>query len=64
MLLDRILPSVQPQSFLERTRTSFEQSLAKYYAIIVEGNLEAALLALEVGIFSNVQSPKLTRMIQ
>jgi hypothetical protein len=37
MVLENILPSVQPQSFLEWTRTSFEESAAEFYTILLGG---------------------------
>jgi hypothetical protein len=52
MVLDHLLPSVQPQSF-EWTRASFEQSLAEFYAILLEEHLQVALEMLEVGICSS-----------
>jgi hypothetical protein len=64
MLLDRLLPSIQPQSFLEWTRTSFEQPLAEFYAILLEEHFQVALEMLEVGIYSSHQSPKLTIVVQ
>jgi hypothetical protein len=49
MVFDHLLPSVQPQSFLEWTHTSFEQSLAEFYTIPLEEHLQVALEILEVG---------------
>jgi hypothetical protein len=49
MVLHHLLPSVQPQSFSERTRTSFELSLAEFYIILLEERLQVALEMLEVG---------------
>jgi hypothetical protein len=43
------LPSVQPQCFLECTPTSFEQSLAEFFTILLEVQLQVALEMLEVG---------------
>jgi hypothetical protein len=43
MVLDHILPSVQPQNFLEWTLTSLEQSPTKCYTIILEERLQVAL---------------------
>jgi hypothetical protein len=54
MVLDHLLPSVQPQSFLEWTLTSFEQSLAEFYAILHEDHLQVALEVLEMGICSSL----------
>jgi hypothetical protein len=34
-VLDHPLPSIQPRSFSEWTRTSFEQSLAELYTILI-----------------------------
>jgi hypothetical protein len=42
MVLDHLLPSVQPQ-FLEWTPTSFEGSLATFYTILVEEHLKVVL---------------------
>jgi hypothetical protein len=50
MALDHLLPSMQPQSFLEWTSTSFEQSLAEFYTILIEEHLQVALEMLEVRI--------------
>jgi hypothetical protein len=43
MELDHLLPSIQPQSFLEWTHTSLEQSLAEFYTIILEEHFHVAL---------------------
>jgi hypothetical protein len=51
--LDDLLPSIQPQSFLEKTRTSFEQFLAKFYTILLKEHLQVVLEMLEVGIHSS-----------
>jgi hypothetical protein len=51
MVLDRLLPSIESQSFLERTHTSFELSLVEFYTILQE-HLQVALEMLEVGIYS------------
>jgi hypothetical protein len=48
MVLDYRLPSIQPQSLFEWTRTSFEQSLEKCHAILLEEHLQVALEMLEV----------------
>jgi hypothetical protein len=53
MVLDRFLPSEQPQS-LEWTRTSFEQSLAEFYTILREEHVQVALEILGVGICSSL----------
>jgi hypothetical protein len=52
MVFHHFLPSIQPQSFLEWTRTSFEQSLAEFYTILPEEHLQIALEMVEVGICS------------
>jgi hypothetical protein len=44
--------SIQPQSFLEWTRTSFEQSVAELCTILLEEHLQFALEILEVRISS------------
>jgi hypothetical protein len=53
MVLDFLLPSVQLQSFLEWTLTSFEQSVAEFYTILLE-HLQVALEMLEMGICSSL----------
>jgi hypothetical protein len=50
MVLDHLLPSVQSQSFLEWTSTSFEQSVAEFYTILLEEHFQIALEMLEMGI--------------
>jgi hypothetical protein len=42
MVLDHLLPSIQPESFLEWTRTSFVQSLADIYTPILQEHLHVA----------------------
>jgi hypothetical protein len=54
MVLDQLLTSIQAQSFLEWTRTSFEQSVAEFYTILLEENLQVALEMLEVEICSSL----------
>jgi hypothetical protein len=54
MVLDHLLPSIQPQFFLERTPTSFERSLAEFYTIIIEEHFQIVLQTLEVGICSSL----------
>jgi hypothetical protein len=54
MGLEHLLPSIQPQSFLEWTRTSFEQSVTELYTSILEERLHVALEMLEVGICSSL----------
>jgi hypothetical protein len=63
MVLDYLLPSVQPQSFLDWTHTSFEQSLAEFYTILFEEHFQVAV-EMEVVICSSLCSPKLTRVVQ
>jgi hypothetical protein len=48
MVLDRLLPSVHLQSFFEWTHTSFEQSVAEFYTILLE-HLQVALEMLRDG---------------
>jgi hypothetical protein len=50
MVLDHLLPAVQPQAFLKWTCTSFEQSLTELYTILLQEHLQIALDMLEVGI--------------
>jgi hypothetical protein len=52
MVLDHLVPSVQPQTFLEWTHTSFEKSLEEFYTILLEEHLQVALGMLDVGIYS------------
>jgi hypothetical protein len=54
MVLDHVLPSTQPQSFLEWTRTNFEQSVAEFCTILLEEHLPVALEELEVGICASL----------
>jgi hypothetical protein len=54
MVMGHVLPSIQLQSFLEWTRTSFEQSIAEFYTILLEEHLQVALEMLEVGICSSL----------
>jgi hypothetical protein len=54
MVLGQFLPSVEPKSFLEWAHTSFEQSLAEFYAILLEEQLQIVLEILEVGICSSL----------
>jgi hypothetical protein len=63
MVLDHLLPSTKPPSFLEWTRTSFEQSLAEFDSILLEEHPQVALEILDVGICSSLQSPKLTSVV-
>jgi hypothetical protein len=53
MVLNHLLPSIQLQSFLEWTRTSFEQSLEECYTTLLEEHVQVALDMLEEGIFSS-----------
>jgi hypothetical protein len=48
MVLDHLLSSVQPQSSLEWTRTSLEQSLVEFYIILTKEHLQVALEMSEV----------------
>jgi hypothetical protein len=50
MVLDHFLPSIQLQSFFEWTHTSFEQSVAEFYTILLEEHLQVTLEILVVGI--------------
>jgi hypothetical protein len=50
MVLDHLLPSVPLQSFMKWACTSFEQSLAEFYTILLEEHLNVALQMLVVGI--------------
>jgi hypothetical protein len=52
MVLDHVLSSIQPQSFLEWTRTSSEQSMAEFFTILEE-HLQVVLEMFEVGISSS-----------
>jgi hypothetical protein len=54
MVLGHLLPSVQQQAFFKWTCTSFEQSLAEFYTILLEKHLQVALGMLEFGICSSV----------
>jgi hypothetical protein len=40
MVLYHLLPTIQPQPFLEWTRPSFEQSLVEFYTILFEERLK------------------------
>jgi hypothetical protein len=53
MVLDHLLLSIQPQSILEWTCTSFEQFLSEFYTILLEEHLQVALVISEVVICSN-----------
>jgi hypothetical protein len=64
MVPDLLLSSILPQFFLELTRTSFEQSLAEFYTILLTEYLQVALDMMEVEIRLFLQSPKLTRAVQ
>jgi hypothetical protein len=54
MVLNYLLPSIQLQSFLEWTRTSFEHSLAEFHIKLLEKHLQVALEMLEVGFCSSL----------
>jgi hypothetical protein len=43
MMLDHLLPSIYLQSFLEWTRTSFEQCLAEFHTLLLEEHLQVSL---------------------
>jgi hypothetical protein len=45
---------VQPQSFLEWTHTSFEESLAEFYTILLEEHRPIASEMLDMGIYSSL----------
>jgi hypothetical protein len=62
MVLDHLLRSIQTPFFLEWTQTSFVQSLAEFYTILLEDHLQVALEMLEVGIYSMLifAQPRLT----
>jgi hypothetical protein len=64
MVFGHLLSSIQPQSFLELTCTSGEQSLVEFYTIFLEEHLQVALEMLEVGICSSLYTPKVTGMVQ
>jgi hypothetical protein len=64
MVLHHILPSIQPQYFLEWTPTISKQSLTEFYTILLEEHLQVAVEMLQVGICSSLQSPKLIRVVQ
>jgi hypothetical protein len=51
MVLVHLLSSVQLQSFLEWTHTSFEQSPVEFCTILLEEHLPVVLEMLEVGIY-------------
>jgi hypothetical protein len=48
------LPSIQLQSSLQWTHTSFEQSLVEFYTILLKEHLQVALDILDVGICSTL----------
>jgi hypothetical protein len=54
MVLGHLLLSTELQSFLEWTHTSFEQTLAEFYTILLEEHIQVALEVLEVGICSSL----------
>jgi hypothetical protein len=62
MVLNHLLPSVQPKSFLKWTLTISEQSLAEFYTNLLEELLQIALEMLQVGNCSSLWSPKLATM--
>jgi hypothetical protein len=54
MVMDQLLPSIQPQPFMEWTRTSFEQSLVEFYTALLEEHLQVVFMTMEVGICSSI----------
>jgi hypothetical protein len=52
MVLGHLLTSVQLHSFLEGPRSRFEQSVVRFYPILLEEHLQVALKVLEIGICS------------
>jgi hypothetical protein len=54
MVLDQLLPLVQPQFSFEWNPASFEQSLAEFYSILLDVHFQAALEMLEMGICSSL----------
>jgi hypothetical protein len=54
MVLGHLFLSIQQQTFLEWTLTSFEQFLEKFYTILLEERLQVALEMLEVGIWPSL----------
>jgi hypothetical protein len=54
MVMDNLLPSIQPQFFMEWARTNFEQSVEEFYTILLEEHLQVALEMLELGICSSL----------
>jgi hypothetical protein len=52
MVFNQLLLSIQWQSFLEWTHTSFNQFVAEFYTILLEEHLQVASEMLEVGICS------------
>jgi hypothetical protein len=54
MVLDHLLPSIQLQTYLEWTHTSFEQSLTEYYTIFLDEYLQVTLEILKIGICSSL----------
>jgi hypothetical protein len=64
MMLDQLSPSVQRHFLLDWNRTSFEQSLAEFYSILLEEHPQVALEMFRVGICSLLKFPELTRVLQ
>jgi hypothetical protein len=54
MVLNQLLLSIKPRSFLQWIRTSFEQCLAEFYTILLDENLQVASDMLEVEIRSSL----------
>jgi hypothetical protein len=51
-VVDHLLPSLEPQAFLELTRTNFEEVIAEFYTILHDEHLQIALEMLEMEICS------------
>jgi hypothetical protein len=54
MVLDQRLLSIEPQSILEWTLSSFERSATEFYTVLLEEHHEVALEMLVVGICSSL----------
>jgi hypothetical protein len=54
MVFHQLSPSLQLQSFFNGLGTSFEQTLAEFYNILLEEPLQVAVEMLEVGIRSSL----------
>jgi hypothetical protein len=64
MVVDQLLPTIQPQYFMKWAHKSSEQSLVEFYTILLEERLVVALEILKAGICSSLKSPNLTRVVQ